>query len=359
FARRFATYKRAGLFLHDAARFEALLTGETPIQVIFAGKAHPRDNEGKEIIRQIVHFSRRAQVRHRIIFIEDYDIDVARFLVQGVDVWLNTPRRPLEASGTSGMKAAINGALNVSILDGWWDEAYAPARGWSIGRREEYQDAGYQDAVESQVLYNLLESEVIPCFYTRPNAHLPAPWVRMMKESIKMAFVSFSAHRMVREYEERFYIPALQRSRALRADNAAEAHALVKQHARLARLWPQIRAGRPVAQAELGRLRAGDAFTVTVPVRLGELHPDDVVVELYYGPLNMKGAITASHRQPMTASRKTDLPAEGPAQAGDGQHIFECGLECRTTGRYGFTARIMPRGDAWTQTLPGFLTWAE
>ena len=153
----------------------------------------------------------------------------------------------------------------------------------------------------------------------------------------------------MREYEERFYIPALQRSRALQADNAAEAHALVKQHARLARLWPQIRAGRPVAQAELGRLRVGDAFAVTVPVRLGELHPDDVVVELYYGQLNMKGAITASHRQPMTASRKTD----------DGQHIFECRLECRTTGRYGFTARIMPRGDAWTQNLPGFLTWAE
>ena len=359
FARRFATYKRAGLFLHDAARFEALLTGETPIQVIFAGKAHPRDNEGKDIIRQIVHFSRRAQVRHRIIFIEDYDIDVARFLVQGVDVWLNTPRRPLEASGTSGMKAAINGALNVSILDGWWDEAYAPERGWSIGQREEYQDAGYQDVVESQALYNLLESDVIPCFYTRSSDHLPVPWVKMMKAAIKMAFVGFSSHRMVREYEERFYIPALQRSRALWADNAAEAHALVKQHARLARLWPQIRTGHPAAQAELGCLRVGDAFAVTVPVHLGELHPDDVVVELYYGQLNMKGAITASHRQPMTASRKTDLPAEGPAQAGDGQHIFECRLECRTTGRYGFTARIMPRGDAWTQTMPGFLTWAE
>ncbi len=349
FARRFATYKRAGLFLHDAARLEALLTGETPIQVIFAGKAHPRDNEGKEIIRQIVHFSRRAHVHHRIIFIEDYDIDVARFLVQGVDVWLNTPRRPLEASGTSGMKAAVNGALNVSILDGWWDEAYTPERGWCIGRREEYQDAGYQDAVESQALYNLLESDVIPCFYTRPNDNLPAPWIKMMKAAIKMAFVSFSSHRMVREYEERFYIPALQRGRALLADNAAEAHALVKQRARLTRLWPQVRAGRPAAQSELGRLRVGDTFTVTVPVRLGELNPDEVAVELYYGLLNMKGAITAGHRQPMTAIRKMD----------DGQHIFECRLECLTTGRYGFTARIMPRGDAWTQTMPGFLTWAE
>lgn len=373
FARRFATYKRAGLFLHDASRFEALLTGETPIQVIFAGKAHPRDNEGKEIIRQIVHFSRRTQVRHRIIFIEDYDIDVARFLVQGVDVWLNTPRRPLEASGTSGMKAAVNGALNVSILDGWWDEAYspgrsaqaepgAPERGWSIGHGEEYQDAGYQDAVESQVLYNLLESEVIPCFYTRPNDRLPAPWIKMMKAAIKMAFVSFSSHRMVREYEERFYIPALQRSRTLLADNAAEAHALVKQHSRLTRLWPQIRAGHPTAQAELGCLRVSDAFTVTVPVHLGELHPEEVVVELFYGQVNMNGAITASHRQPMATSRKTDLPAGATPQAlqaGDGRHLFECRLECRTTGRYGFTVRIIPRGDAWTQTMPGFLTWAE
>ncbi|MDD5676950.1 MAG: alpha-glucan family phosphorylase [Kiritimatiellae bacterium] len=368
FARRFATYKRAGLFLHDAARFEALLTGKTPIQVIFAGKAHPRDNEGKEIIRQIVHFSRRAKVCHRIVFIEDYDIDVARFLVQGVDVWLNTPRRPLEASGTSGMKAAVNGALNVSILDGWWDEAYSPERGWSIGHGEEYQDAGYQDAVESQALYNLIESEVIPCFYTRVNDHLPAPWVKMMKAAIKMAFVNFSSHRMVREYEERFYIPALQRGRTLLADNAAEAHALVKQHARLVRLWPQIRvghprpsrppeesglssivAGGPATQTELGCLRVGDAFTVTVPVHLGELRPEEAEVELFYGQVNMNGAITASHRQPMTTNRKTD----------DGQHIFECRLECGTTGRYGFTVRIIPHGDAWTQNLPGLMTWAE
>ncbi len=349
FARRFATYKRAGLLLHDTARFEALLTGKTPIQIIFAGKAHPRDNEGKEIIRQIVHFSRRAQVRHRIIFIEDYDIDVARYLVQGVDVWLNTPRRPLEASGTSGMKAAINGALNVSILDGWWDEAYTPERGWSIGRREEYQDVGYQDAVESQALYNLLESEVVPCFYTRPNNHLPLPWVRMMKAAIKMAFVSFSSHRMVREYEERFYIPAIQRSRALLADNAAEARALVKKHARLVSLWSQVHVGQPVAQAELGSLRVGDAFSVTVPVCLGALEPDEVVVELYYGQLNMQADITVSHRQIMTVSRKLE----------DGRQVFECRLECRVAGRYGFTARIMPRGDAWTQIRPGFMTWAE
>ncbi|MBI2440808.1 MAG: alpha-glucan family phosphorylase [Lentisphaerae bacterium] len=349
FARRFAAYKRGGLLLHDTQRLEALLTGKTPIQLIFAGKAHPRDNEGKEIIRQIIHFARRPQVRQRIVFIEDYDLYVARLLVQGVDVWLNTPRRPLEACGTSGMKAAVNGALNVSILDGWWAEAFSPECGWSIGHGEEFQDAGYQDAMESQALYNLLESEVIPCFYTRSKNHLPARWVKMMKAAMRLAFAGFSAHRMAREYEERFYIPAIKRSRALLADDAAEAHALVKQHARLSKLWPLINVGSPSAQADLSHLRVGDTFAVTVPMQLGELAPEEVVVELYYGALNTKGVIATGSRQEMTLKGKGD----------DGQHLFECWLECRAPGRYGFTARATPRGDEWTQTLPGFLTWPQ
>ncbi len=349
FARRFATYKRAGLLLHDLARLEALLGGDTPIQIVFAGKAHPRDNEGKELIRQIVHVSRRASVRRRLIFLEDYDIDLARTLVQGVDVWLNTPRRPLEASGTSGMKAAVNGALNLSVPDGWWDEAYAPERGWSIGHGEEYSDPVYQDAIESQALYTLLENEVVPCFYTRSADHLPSAWIAMMKASMKMAFAGFSSHRMVREYEERCYIPALMRGRALLADDAAEAQALAAQHARLARLWPHLRVGRPAAQADLRRLRVGDAFIVTVTAELGKLRPDDVDVQLYYGPLTASDAVASGQAQPMALVRA------GP----DGRCEFECRVDCGHTGRFGFTARAVPRGDDWTRHLPGCLTWAD
>ncbi|MBU4258273.1 MAG: alpha-glucan family phosphorylase, partial [Proteobacteria bacterium] len=190
FARRFASYKRANLLLKDPDRLEAIINSKTrPVQFIFAGKAHPKDNEGKDIIKSLIKFSSRLNVRHRFIFIEDYDMHLARFLVQGSDVWLNTPRRPFEACGTSGMKAAINGVLNLSILDGWWCEGYSEEieRGWCIGSAEEYADPEYQDSVEAQALYNILENDVIPAFYERKNGACPARWLKMMKESIKMA----------------------------------------------------------------------------------------------------------------------------------------------------------------------------
>jgi starch phosphorylase len=174
FARRFATYKRAHLLFQDPDRLEAIInSADRPVQFIFAGKAHPKDNEGKGIIRSLVDFGRRTNLRHRFIFLEDYDLHIARCMVQGADVWLNTPRRPMEACGTSGMKAALNGVLNVSIMDGWWCEGYSPERGWRIGNGEEYQDHNYQDAVESQALYNIIENEVAPAVlrpYGRRNA---------------------------------------------------------------------------------------------------------------------------------------------------------------------------------------------
>jgi len=207
-ARRFATYKRATLLLRDQARLEALLTNEDrPIQIIFAGKAHPEDHHGKELIRQIVHFSRKANVRRHVIFLENYDMYIARRLVQGVDVWLNTPRRPQEASGTSGMKVAVNGGMNVSILDGWWCEGFSPECGWAIGHGEEYDDPEYHDTVESQALYNLLENEIVPCFFDRQFGDLPTNWIRMMKASIRMAFGYFTSHRMVTEYQGMYYGP--------------------------------------------------------------------------------------------------------------------------------------------------------
>ncbi|MGQ9663605.1 MAG: alpha-glucan family phosphorylase, partial [Kiritimatiellia bacterium] len=242
FARRFASYKRAALLLRDPARLEALLTDSArPIQIIFAGKAHPNDNQAKELIRQIVQFTQRPNVRSKVIFVENYDIYMARVLVQGADVWLNTPRRPLEACGTSGMKAALNGVLNVSTLDGWWCEGYAKECGWAIGHGDEYDDAEYQDSVEAQALYNLLEEEIIPLFYDRPYGDLPEQWIRMMKASIRMVLSSFTAHRMLAEYNSFFYTRAFAEYESLSAEKARRARELVEQRRRLAALWNQVR----------------------------------------------------------------------------------------------------------------------
>ena len=216
FARRYATYKRATLLLRDAERLIRILSDkDRPVQIIFAGKAHPMDNPGKELIREIIHFARQPEARRRMVFIEDYDMVVARYLVQGVDVWLNTPRRPLEASGTSGMKAAVNGALNLSVLDGWWVEACNVNTGWAIGQGEEYGDEKYQDEVESNALYNLLEKELIPLFYNRGADGLPRAWISKMKTSMREICPVFNTNRMVKEYAEKYYLPAHNRYSSL------------------------------------------------------------------------------------------------------------------------------------------------
>lgn len=206
FARRFATYKRAYLILQDLERLKKLLLDrDRPVQLVMAGKAHPHDHPGKEIIRQIAQLSRDDEFKHRIVFIEDYDIEVARHLLQGADVWLNTPRRPMEASGTSGMKAAVNGALNVSILDGWWAEAFSGENGWAIGTGKEMDDHTYQDEMESRMLYDLLENEVVRLFYQRGPDNVPREWVSRCKASLMSICPHFNTNRMVEEYAERFY----------------------------------------------------------------------------------------------------------------------------------------------------------
>lgn len=348
FARRFAAYKRANLLLHDPERFEAMLTSTTqPIQFIFAGKAHPRDHEGKELIKRLVRFARNPAIRRRVVFLEDYDIHIARHMVQGADVWLNTPRRPFEACGTSGMKAAINGVLNVSILDGWWCEGYAEDRGWKIGNGEEYSDPAYQDAVESQALYNVLENDVIPTFYDRRDGDFPQHWVRMMKNSMKMGMETFCSHRMVAEYDERFYEPARERIAELLADGAAEARAMAERRRRLTDLWHEVRLERPQLQSE-GPFRVGEKLRATAEVHLGELRPDDVVVELYMGVLKSVDALGNAHAYEMRMVEPH----------GGGGYLYACEVECERSGRYGFSARITPQGDAWTRNIPGLITWA-
>ncbi len=349
FARRFTTYKRANLLLNDPERFEAILNSKThPVQFIFAGKAHPKDHEGKELIQRLIGFSQRPSVRHRVVFLENYDMHIARHLVQGADVWLNTPRRPFEACGTSGMKAAINGVLNVSILDGWWDEAYSEDRGWRIGNGEEYADPEYQDSVESQALYNILENDVIPCFYERKNGGYPGRWVKMMKESMKMAMLDFCSLRMVSEYNERFYIPAAKRLKSLLENDAREARNLAVQHERLSANWDSIRIEPPVREKD-GPFRAGKTFRVNAIVHLGKLSPEEVEVQLFYGKLKAIDKLSESHTEEMTIKE----------ERGNGKYLYTCAITCNASGRYGFTARVIASGDDRIKFTPGLITWAQ
>jgi starch phosphorylase len=347
FARRFATYKRADLLFKDTDRLIAMLTNEQrPVQLIFAGKAHPADNEGKELIKRIIQFADQHHVRNQIVFLEDYSMHIARHLVQGVDVWLNTPRRPHEACGTSGMKAAINGVLNLSVLDGWWCEGYSAETGWRIGDGREYDDTVYQDAVESQALYNLLEEDVIPGFYDRGTDDMPLRWIAKMKASMKMAMADYCSHRMVREYHERFYTPAIRRREELLADNAAEARQLCVLHADLKKSWKDIRVELPQRDLE-GPFRVGDTFRVTVQIHLGTVRPEMVDVELYYGPLQSLGKLAQGRTQAMKIAE----------DRGGGNYLYHCTVTCKDSGRYGFTARVAPRADDWIRYTPGLLTW--
>jgi starch phosphorylase len=348
FARRFATYKRAYLILQDPKRLEALLTDrDQPVQFIFAGKAHPRDNEGKELIQRLIRFARTTKIRHRFVFIEDYDMALARYLVQGADVWLNTPRRPFEACGTSGMKAAVNGVLNLSILDGWWCEGYSEEVGWAIGHGEEYPDSGYQDAVEAQALYNILENGVIPTFYERKNGDAPNRWIRMMKAAMKMAMRDFCSLRMVADYRDRYYLQAGRRYEELVADDGAESRNIAAQIKRLRSYWSQVRIDPP-ARDSRGSYRVGDPLRITTRVELGDLKPEEVLVELYYGLLESVDSIRQGRTEAMSVAE--DL--------GGGAYTYACTIKCSGAGRYGFTARVRPQGDQRMQTTPLMIAWA-
>jgi starch phosphorylase len=272
---------------------------------------------------------------------------LARHLFQGADVWLNTPRRPLEACGTSGMKAAINGVLNVSILDGWWCEGYKAETGWRIGDGEEYEDHDYQDAVESQALYNVLENEVIPCFYDRKNGDLPSCWLEKMKASMKMAMEMFCSIRMVTDYTNRYYIPAAERYGALLTNQSEEAKNLAMQIKRLRSLWKNIEIRAPVGKNR-GPYRVNENLEITAEVNLAELHPDEVDVELYYGHMKSLEDLETSHVEQMNVLE----------DRGDGQYLYGCSLACQASGRFGFTVRVTPRGDERVKSTPRLLTWA-
>jgi len=362
FARRFATYKRGNLLLKDAQRLISLLANsQKPVQIIFAGKAHPRDTEGKEIIRQIIHFAAEHEnVRRRIAFIEDYNMDIARYLVQGVDVWLNTPRPPMEASGTSGMKAAINGILNISTLDGWWCEGYTPDSGWIIGAGEKYDSEEYQDAVESHAIFNLLEKEVVPLFYARSKDKLPRQWIKRMKNTIKWCAPRFNTSRMVAEYTRKFYNPAAAKCRYLTAEAMARVRALSMWKANVRSAWADISIGDVSVQIDNGQnvsrldvkqaqIEVGSQVKVQAKVALGRLGPDDIAVEIYHGKVDSSGEIKAGE--------VTQMAYQGNAEE-EGMSLFLGSIQCNVSGQHGFALRVLPKHTDLVEPYePGMILW--
>lgn len=348
FARRFATYKRGTLLMRDVERLARILNDHArPVQIVIAGKAHPADHQGKELIRQIVQLSHQDRFRHKIVFIEDYDMAVARYLVQGVDVWLNTPRRPLEASGTSGMKVAINGGLNMSVLDGWWCEGYHGNNGWAIGKGEVYDDIEYQNEVESRAMYDLLEKEVVPLFYDRGVDGIPRGWVSWMKASLFSLSPQFSTHRMVQEYAEYFYLPALSSWHRLTDDNLAAAVDLARWKETIHRQWHQVRI-ESVEAMERDEVSVGVRIPVNARVFVGDIPLDHIAIEAYFGVLDSRGSIVGGELVPLA-------PVQ---EIGKGLHLFSGEIECRFSGRHGFLVRAMPCHPASGVAYePGLILW--
>ena len=331
FARRFATYKRATLLFRDVDRLRRLLLdADQPVQLIFAGKAHPADEPGHHLLQQVASLSAEIDLRHRLVLLEDYDISVARMLVQGCDVWLNTPLRPNEACGTSGMKVVFNGGLNLSILDGWWDEMYTPEVGWAIPSAENTTDPELRNDLESASVFDILERQVVPLYYRRGESDLPSDWMAKVKRSMARLGPQVESTRMLREYVERLYEPAATRSDLMMADDQDRARGLVRWTRHLERAWPSL----SVPSTSSSPLGDGqDGFRVDAQVALGELEPDDVAVELVYGEVDLDNDL----RQPSV------LPM---ALIGDGEHAGWCHFRAEITfpraGTFGYTVRVVP-----------------
>ena len=356
FARRFATYKRATLIFRDMERLrQILINSSRPVQLIFAGKAHPADDAGKELIRKITEVSRDPVLGRHVVFLEDYDMAVARALLQGVDVWLNTPLRPLEASGTSGMKATANANLNLSVPDGWWDEVWNDPKnnrlmGWAIGKGEEYSDRSYQDQVEAEALYDLLERDVIPAYYDHRGAdRIPRKWVERMKACVDSLCHFVNTHRMVRDYVEGYYVPAHQQFRRLESDNARRARELTAAIERIRNNWHDVWVG-PIEEGPSNSVPVATSVRVSAQVHLGRLTPQDVVVELYSGLVDLNGELVDGQA---VAMRPEDPQTDGMVRYGVETAVSRSGL-------HGLTVRVRPsHPDLPVSFLPGLICWAD
>jgi starch phosphorylase len=348
FARRVPSYKRLTLMLHDRERLMGLLLHpERPIQIVIAGKAHPADDGGKRLIQEIVRFADDPRVRHRIVFLPNYDIAMAQPLYPGCDVWLNNPLRPYEACGTSGMKAALNGGLNLSILDGWWDEWFDGDNGWAITSADGVDDADRRDELEASALYNLIEHEVAPRFYDCDADGLPTRWIEMTRHTLKSLGPKVLATRMVRDYVRDLYTPTAQSSRRLSAAPQA-ATELADWKVGVRRAWPQVRIEHVESSGIPDAPSQGATLTVRVYVALGELTPGDVDVQVVHGRVAGDDQL----REPQIVSL-----AHAEADAG-GQHRYESDIELETTGQFGYTVRILPSHELLVNPAEvGVIAW--
>jgi starch phosphorylase len=330
FARRFATYKRATLLFSNLDWLRAILSDtEHPVLFIFAGKAHPADAPGQELIRQISEFSRRTEFEGKILLLEDYDLHLARRLVAGVDVWLNNPVYPLEASGTSGMKAAINGAINLSVLDGWWGEGYDGKNGWAIKPAAEGLSPEQRDIEEARTLYELLQDSVIPLYYRSTSLGYSPEWVTMAKRSIATIMPRFNMQRMLTEYVEKFYSSAASQWRKYAGENFAGARHVAEWKARVRNAWPGVRLRR--VDQPVGRIRYGDTLRFEVAVNLNGLAPDDLTVELVFT------------RPGEPNSAKAKRYALNPLHTLDrGEHLFARELTPDQCGKMEYRVRVYP-----------------
>src|SRR2546429_6476840 len=333
FARRFATYKRGALLFTDKDRLHKLLNDSTrPVQFIFAGKAHPRDEGGKALIQEVYKFSRESGFDNRIVFVEDYDTYIARRLVQAVDLWLNNPLRPLEASGTSGMKAPPNGGLNLSVLDGWWGGRYNGNNRWAIRARIRDGPHGLPNEVDSNSLYQLLENQIIPPYYAKPDRKPPLAWLQLMRESIRSVTPVFNTHRMVKEYTERLYIPAARSHENFAQNGCEPATQLSQWKARMRRDWPQVRIHDvQVGNKDRQNILVGESLQVSAHVHLGDVDPNHVRVEAYHGEAE-NGGIKNPSASVLNASGRN----------GDGSYLYQGSVPASESGAYGFSVRVVP-----------------
>ncbi len=348
FARRFATYKRATLLLSQTERLMALLSSpDRPVQFVFAGKAHPADDQGKEMIRRIVSFASSVSVRQRFVFLEDYDIAVARVLYAGADVWLNNPRRPLEACGTSGMKSALNGGLNCSILDGWWDELFDGDNGWAVTSAEAIEDEARRDEIEANSLFELLEHQVVSLFTDRAGEAVPSRWLTRVKHSLTTIGPAVLASRMVRDYTEQLYEPAAAQAARMAHAGLAPARELAAWKARVLAGWSEVAVRSVEVSEDVAELGADRA--VSAEVSLGPLDPGDVEVQLVHGPVGQ-------HDEMEAATVVAMAPADGDPGRSD---RWTATFRCERPGRYGVTVRILPcHPDLASPVELGRIAWA-
>lgn len=348
FARRFATYKRADLLFSDPDRLERFLNDpKRPVQVIIAGKAHPRDTEGKRLIQKILKLSHEERFYQSIVFIENYDMNVSRYLVQGSDIWLNNPRRGMEACGTSGMKSAVNGGLNFSTLDGWWDEVYHPGIGWAIGTRDIYEDVKNWDEQEAKKMLNILEKEIIPTFFYRDKDGLPRDWIHRMKDSIATICPVFNTNRMLKDYTEMMYYPAAERAVKMRQDSFKITHELAGWKKNLRDKWDSIRFLK-VDTSPLMELSVKNSLEITTEIFLDGINPNDIDVQIYYGKINESGDIVEGIFQSMALDH----------EMGTNKYRYKGQINNWVCGLNGFTVRVIPKHpDLGSPFEDGLIHW--